>query len=536
VRGPLRSRTARRPIAASPYLFFEELPVDNFGNRIPQIQVLAVSAAAPAYPYEQVTTGSSVGTNGHYAAGGDWIIHYSGSGRPIEWFDAATRKFMGTSDWTGLDGNVTNIDLAADGTAYFLDQHDVGGNSFTALYTVPPMGTVSGFDTGAPWLVGPTRVFGLQDEQYIFGGVPTDHAGWLEGGFLQPHAQCGRDAALHGEGAVWGLFEPLGSSNQVTLKQLTGGSGSFTFSAPVTRSNPDSGATFCHVPDQHHWFVVTDGKWITVDDTTGAVKASGAFTGGTNNLPRKAPGATSFWSSYSEISLTDGSTIDSVDPSLWLVENTNGEDFHDRVNDAMWVHPQFTTHQTIRFLKRAGNAGTTLGAIVSRMCDDASLTARNTAALTQVVAGYSWTRGDVKSQMEPILDIHDVDARPHDFEIEFLPRGSAPSGTIITANFVKSDNGPRYKVTIGQDTDLPKVLRVNFADTAFDQQTNNVLSPLPVDSVDSQRDEAIDMTTYADTPTARSRRPIATCGGRGTAASGSRMRSRHRSWRSSRAT
>jgi hypothetical protein len=126
---------------------------------------------------------------------------------------------------------------------------------------------------------------------------------------------------------------------------------------------------------------------------------------------------------------------------------------------------------------------------------------RDTSLLTQYVAGYSWTRGDVKSQMEPLIDIHDVDARPHDFSIQFLPRGTAPSGTILTADFARNGSSPRSVVPIPQDTDLPVLLRVNFADTGFDQQPNNVLSPLPTDSVDSQRDVVIDLSTCAASAT-----------------------------------
>jgi hypothetical protein len=134
------------------------------------------------------------------------------------------------------------------------------------------------------------------------------------------------------------------------------------------------------------------------------------------------------------------------------------------------------------------------------MCTDAGLEDRDTSLLTQTVLGYSWTRGDVKSQMEPLLDIHDVDACPHDFTLKFLPRGSSSAGTIVTADFAKNGDGARYKTTQQQDTDLPKLLRVNFSDTGFDQQTNNILSPLPVDVVDSQNDIVIDLTTSADTP------------------------------------
>jgi hypothetical protein len=105
--------------------------------------------------------------------------------------------------------------------------------------------------------------------------------------------------------------------------------------------------------------------------------------------------------------------------------------------------------------------------------------------------------------MEPLLDIYDVDARPHDFTLEFKLRGSAPSGTILTPDFAMPGEGKdgdrpeRYDVAEGQDTDLPRLLRINFADIAFDQEVNNILSPLAADTVDSQRDVTIDGSTWA---------------------------------------
>lgn len=489
-------------------LTFEKMPVDNFGNRPPQIKVLAVSNSSAILPFEQVDENVGIGTSGRYAAGGTWIAHAGANSDPIAWWDAPTRTLLGQSSGSDVfPGTVSNLDLANDGTAYFVGQYQVGLSVFTALYTCPPLGIFTREDIpGGNWFAGPTRVFDLDDgTRAVLSGLPSGATGYIDQTAVVADSLTGCDFALHGDGSVWGMFEPDSSSNSITLKPITGSAAPpITFLGSVGRSHRASDATFCHVAGSAHFFVVSDGKWyIIADDTAatpGAIIASGSSAPITINLPRNAPNRTSFWSSYSEISLADGSTIRSVNPSDWVAEDTDGEDFYDRINNAIWVNAQFATHQTIRYLDRLGNAGVTLGAIVSKMCDAAGLESRDTSLLTQAVAGYSWTRGDVKSQMEPILDIHDVDARPHDWLIEFKPRGSAPSGTILTADFARNGDKPRSTVTEAEDTDLPRTLRVNFADTGHDQDSNNVIVPLPIATVDSQRDVTLALDNYADTP------------------------------------
>jgi hypothetical protein len=94
------------------------------------------------------------------------------------------------------------------------------------------------------------------------------------------------------------------------------------------------------------------------------------------------------------------------------------------------------------------------------------------------------------------------------FHIEFRPRGSAPSGTILTQDFAKNGDAPALPVDNAGHRPA-KMLRVNFADTEFDQQTNNVLSPLPADCVDTQRDVVIDLTTWRQRGRgAAARRPL----------------------------
>jgi hypothetical protein len=108
------------------------------------------------------------------------------------------------------------------------------------------------------------------------------------------------------------------------------------------------------------------------------------------------------------------------------------------------------------------------------------------------------TQGSGKDMLAPLLDIHDVDARPHDFSVQFLNRGSASSGTLLTDDFVR--NPDRYSVMVQQDTDIPLRLTFNFADEGKDQQTNTAISQRPQLAADSRREETIDLSTYVDTP------------------------------------
>jgi hypothetical protein len=149
-----------------------------------------------------------------------------------------------------------------------------------------------------------------------------------------------------------------------------------------------------------------------------------------------------------------------------------------------------------RYLDRIDSVGVTLQTVVDTVSGWCGLTGQDSSALTQIVLGYSVTQGSGKDMIAPLLDIHDVDCRPHDFQVQFVNRGSAPSGaTLLTSDFVRNDS--RYKVTIKQDTDLPKDLTFNFLDWDHDQNPNNVIAERT--SVGTQRSETVDLSTYADT-------------------------------------
>jgi hypothetical protein len=489
-------------------LVFDRMPLDNFGNRPPQISILAVTAADPAYPYQQVDSSTDVSGGGFAVTSGGWMARWDTNGS-IAWIDAPTRTELAVSNPASGDGpgagTVSNAALSKDGTAFYYGTTLFDG--FNHLYETPPAGVTTmgpAIGDASHRDPGPCRVFDFSDgTRQIYGGVNWTLGGYYLGEALVTDSQAALDFCLDDNEIVWGLFEPSGSSSNFELRTLTGAAESFTVTG-AARAGAGT-AYFCYVAPQRHFYVLSDGHWYLIDRDTGAIKDSGTQSYTTRSewnsgrLQQNPGTQTSFWSAMTEISLEDGSTIRTLTSSNWLVESLSDPAFEPVNNAIVSWNNTGGRHVTFRFVDRVSNAGTTLGAIVSKMCDTAGLVDRDTSLLTQPVQGYSWTRGDAKSQMEPLLDIHDVDACPHDFGVTFKPRGTAPSGTIVTADFAKNGENARYSTKEMQDTDLPKLLRVNFADTAFDQQTNNILAPLPADVVDSQQDVLIDLTTCADT-------------------------------------
>jgi hypothetical protein len=470
------------------YLFFEELPVDNFGNRIPQISVIAVSAAADAFPYEQLTTPVSGLLFGGATFSADRTRLVLPLGTSFEVWDVPTRTLISNP----TIGNIGSGHVAVnpDGSFY------ASSGSTSGTYLISEGGGTtlisSTIVSGGLWNVS-AGIYGRNATnsstmKVLTGSTVTD----IPVGFYPSTYVDDSDG------------HSFAAGGQASGGSYTSGFAIYDITASVEHDISVSGTGAVEMMDNGtQWVVLFNDNLYLINKSTygidaGPVAASG---GGSQSFKGSFPGDSTVWVGWSQYSTADLSLIQTVDPAAFGLAVTASDPLYDPINDAMWTKGIAETAITVRFLNRAGSAGTTLGAIVSKMCDAAGLTDRDTSLLTQPVAGYSWTRGDVKSQMEPALDIHDVDARPHDWGIEFLPRGSAPVGAILTQDFAKSGENARYRVTIAQDTDLPKLLRVNFADTEFDQQTNNVLSPMPVDSVDTQRDDVIDLTTYADTPT-----------------------------------
>jgi hypothetical protein len=485
------------------YIVFEEIPLEDFGNRIPQITVEAVSVKSANYPSETKTTEQVTANSAFvFSPTGSWMAFDTDSGGQLEWWDVAARTNVGLSPSPNFAvSGAPNSSLASDGTAYQIGAQ-ISGDVYLAV--TPPLGNplLTLTDAASSFIECCRVLENSTGDRNAYGAYSTATAGYLLNESHVAHSQCARDFCVDSSGNFWGLFQPTGTSADFTLENFTGGT-SHTITGLVSRASPST-AYVCHVDEYNHFLVVTDGKFYLIDDSTFAIKSSGvALFSGTlvlNNAEQNPylvsvwrQGTTGFFEQYS---LEDASQIQTISYSNWP-GFTRAQWAYDPVNHAIWTGETSSSNIHIQYLERIASSGVQLGAIVDDVCGWCALDDKDTTALTQVVQGYSVTQGSGKDMIDPLLTIHDVDARPHDFQVQFVNRGSAPSGTILTEDFVREQT--RYTVTIKQDTDLPKKVTFNFADKDHDQQVNTVIAQRPLDAVDSQREETIDLSTYVAT-------------------------------------
>lgn len=176
-----------------------------------------------------------------------------------------------------------------------------------------------------------------------------------------------------------------------------------------------------------------------------------------------------------------------------IIQNDDG----DSTAGEIGVNPTVVERVRIYSAAEAGGSGqVTLGDICADISarEGMGATDYDYSDLDQVIDGYSWTQGTGKQILEPLLALHDSDIRPHGFTLEGIKRRGISDGSIETSEFVGQ---PRYKLTVANDTDLPRRIFFNFADMDADQQPNSAISQRPLSAVDSSRETSIDMTNFA---------------------------------------
>lgn len=458
------------------YIVFDDIPLEKFGNRIPQITVEAMSAPQVSYLHEVIPAQGASGLlmsedgSSFYAKGAIW--------------DSATRTkyadmYEGPDAITG-DGMVYNVisgsilrvwssygsagpnDIAIttpDGLAPFVSECEVIDDTVYFKTNGYLFSRVT-FGSGPPYTVttldfAPTNFAKDSDGNVWMVGRPY--------GVLEIHIQCLKgprqgESAHFTSTAYDAVKIYIGSDDTISLQQ----GGTFY------RLNPD----------------------LTVA-ATAALPSTAVYSQSADILFASTTGY------LYEYSLTDLSLVRSIPVANWGVA---GAGYYCAQLHALIIAGGVLDHQIdILYLDRTTDAGVTLGSVISKISSWVGLTP-DVADLDQIVTGYSVTQGPAKDMIQPLLDIHDVDVRPHNFDVQFIKRGKASLGTILTSSFVREDEEPRYKVTIKQDTDLPRRLTLNFADADKDQQTNTVISQRPLDAMDGDRESQIDLTTYVATP------------------------------------
>lgn len=467
------------------YIVFENIPLEKLGNRIPQVTVEAVSAKAPIYPREQKT--SAIGlVRPRFNADYTRMYVRDASPNTTEIWDVANRTRLMTRTFPV---DVDSYDIGDSGAVYMLDGFDV--------YSTGP--DIGGVTTPATAPYPPDEMVVIGDTVYLTALTSHNYAQMgnssaivaVDVGFKVTHYCADED------GGAWAVgtsgftihFYPLGVE----------GASPFSIASPSAASTAvfaldnGDGALFCRQGSSI--FTVSKAGGLLLSAT--AAHGGGGFDRDT--FAGAVVGSGDIWFSFAQYSTSTLAILQVENQTNW---DSLGNDWaiYDPVSHAIIKEVLTGKDLVWCYLDRVGSDGVTLKQIVDDVAGWCGVVGAETTALDQVIAGYSVAQGSGKDMIAPLLDIHDSDARPHDFGIEFIKRGVASSGSIVTADFVRDGDEPRYKVAIQQDTDLPRRLAVNFADVGKDQQANTVISQRPLDSVDGVREQTIDLTTYVTTP------------------------------------
>ena len=498
------------------YLMWEEVPLEKFGNRLPQCSVVATRNATPKYPFEDKDWSGPADIA--FGATGSFGLFYSGGGT-LWWWDLATRTYLGESPGTFFNGSVDAVGVSGTGTAYYY------GTAVGASYLaeVPPLGSGSFTQltdgSGGPWVqinwMG-IRVFDtINDLGQVFTkvyGMPAGDAfggmGYFEGSVLHPMGGTliSKDFAMNADEEVWGIFMPFGSSDELVIQSIDDPLQTATLNLEVTRSS-HSYAHFWHTPFGH-WILVCDGWIYFIDDETLTINDSREFFWGSHGptlTNQNTPNDNTFWDlagpgGYCEYSCEDGSLIRTLATSLWTPTSGSNVGF-DRVNHAVWEirSPGESYDVMIRYLDRSDGGPWTLGQICDDVAEQVDLLSyeRNFADLDQEVPGFVWTQGPGKEIVGPLIELFDSDIRPHGWIQEGLKRGQPLSADAIFAEWMVPDGegGPLYEVPITAETDLARRVVATFADPTMEEQPNTLMAQRNAASVKTARERPYDLTT-----------------------------------------
>jgi hypothetical protein len=487
------------------YIVFEDVPLEKFGNRIPQIAVVATDSGTEVFPQETVDTdGSAPEDLDGFTFSTDYSRFLFG-GQPEIW-DTAARSLMVVGSG-GLVGDLHGI--SRNGTIYslrdtLLDPHVTihSPDGLTSAGADIPLAEAAAFaqvisdgEGNEFCLVAPYG--NIQDWIQYF---PLQGLSSLEPVVIDPGFSPSMYLADNA-GNIWAVGGPHGASNQVGFHCVVGDRAGENqlITAPTSHSG-DAQAWAVH--NGQGSFVVSHGnRLFLLDDETFAIGTTVTHTSDLDDLNRFAacrPGSGSIWLKYKEVSLTSLATLRTLDFSDWGTAFNDEGFIYDPVNHAIILARTGTSELTWLYLDRVGSDAVTLQTVVEATADRCGLDAGDIDAsdLSGIsIIGWSVTQGAGKDWIAGLLDLYDVDARPHNFQIQFLQRGNASSGTLDVDEFVRQGSEPRYKITIGQDTDIPRSATLSFADPAGDQQTNTAHVRRDMEATDGKRELSVDMTT-----------------------------------------
>lgn len=469
---------------------FHGVPLEKFGNRIPQVEFELVSVASGALPSEHFTPAVAIGFN-------KWRLSPDGS--RLAWISGAAWAIWDVAARAEMTSGVLPFDTVGSGAmGVFNDGRMLYADLFGGdLYTMSPDGGNTLMFNANAATNGQSGGFVVADGDGTehWGGYPSSF--FTESVFDNTMIDFGwqvRHAFADGDGNVW-LCGNAGAT--LHFRRMTTLATSLPDAFSVVMPGDPGGAVYA-VGGEAVFLTYWGGVLYLVDPVT-ATRTTAATVPGTSTqgvasaFANVRTGATSIWLVNCEYEIETGQLLRTValpaDPGIRRALYSNV------------LHALLTTDNglTIYYLDRLTVDGVPLAEIVTDICALAGIPADqiDVSLLTQTVPGYSVTSGTARDWLEVLLEIYDIDVRPHGFVLQFVPRGGAAGATIDSDDFARADSdGPLFVATGPGSTDLPRQVALQFADLATEQQPNAAMGPPRFES-DGERVQVIDMGTLA---------------------------------------
>ena len=424
------------------YVVFEDLELEDFGNRPPNVEAEVVYSGEDSYVIPGLSDKPAYGEN-TYSRINDGLIDF--------WESANSNKVTG-SRWT-IDGtkiqdlsrsftNVTNIYGPIRGTStWFNGVSEEDGVKYRVLLqrSAPTYPKLRRGDGTLLSLSKPiyTAIYANESIYGILGSEQNEEGvliKWDEV-YLTPievsFSGDLRDVYEDAEGFIW-VYEDISDPSAGKLHKLDQDDLSVldTWDAPI-----------------HSWagIIVEDGLAIVGAGTAGSYTVARLEDDGTHTV------------------LESGS-VDGLDTS-----------FHPMaVNRSMLrVRDQYISFELI------ANGGISVAEIVGDLCEESGLSSSDydTSQLSDTVHGYARTRPmSSRRAIEPLQQAFWFDAIESDWQIKFIPRGGSSVVTItdddLAAHEYDSEQPAKLEVSRQQELELPREIRVRYFDSNADYREN----------------------------------------------------------------
>lgn len=478
------------------YVVFKDIPLEKLGNRIPQVSVEILGAAADNFPFD-TTTGIG-GSNLAFSPDYTTLLTSSGITGTYGVIDVAARALMVSGSASiSTEDNSAGHGFLADGT--ILMSQPASGNVFstpfgtsTSAFLDPEVNSLLGTITNVVDDDGQDHWLTSFPPFYTYSGVERDTED--DFGFAVWFSMILRDT----DGSIWIVGNKAHGQSTVIFHRVQGsGTGPGTL---IVEGLPDTASevAFHYADDTTDHFVLgKGGDLFRIERETGDILGSNTSvyaSGLTVNAFRAiAPGARSFYVGFAEYLSADLSLVRQLSYDDWH-PGTGVQDLptvYDPINHALLTIGGGSL--TRNYLDRVGNGEVLLSTICGDVADMCGVDTYDFSDLDQTITGWSATRGQASNMLEPLLDAYDSDIRPHDFGIEGIKRTGVTNGSAIATAWLVGQ--PRYGITVRQE--LPRALLIDFADIDADQQPNTARADRPLDATDARGERKFDLTTLA---------------------------------------